>query len=348
MNRNFRCNFDLKNKKKNKYKYKNENNNEKNDEKNKNNIHPKRYLESIINNIATKMGLNICFMCDNWVISLSKNKTTKYIFGYDFGLNSSTSKMICDDKYACSEILSKNNVSCIPYEFFNTRYSNRDSLIINLFKFLDKYNSDVVCKNNTGTGGEYIYRCKTKKSLLLALDKFANRNLNFIANPFLNIENEYRVIILDGRVLLTYKKIPKAIIGNGESTVGQLIKAIYPLSNEQIISCLMPNILINSIPYRGEKIIFSWKNNLQYGADVSFEIKDKRIIEYMALDAVRNVGVRLAAVDIVNIKYVGRYSVKDYRVLEINAGIMMENLFKLGHKKIVKTIYQKIVSEMFA
>ena len=47
MNRNFRCNFDLKNKKKNKYK--NENNKKKNDEKNKNNIHPKRYLESIIN-----------------------------------------------------------------------------------------------------------------------------------------------------------------------------------------------------------------------------------------------------------------------------------------------------------
>ena len=331
MNENIRYNSDLTNK-----------------NKNKNNIHPKRYLESIINNIATKMGLKINFMCDNWVISLSKNKTTKYIFGYDFGLNSSTSKMICDDKYACSEILSKNNVSCIPYEFFNTRYSNRDSLIIDLFKFLDKYSSGVVCKNNTGTGGEYAYLCKTKKSLLLALDKFANRNLNFIANPFLNIENEFRVIILDGKVLLTYKKIPKTIIGDGKSTVEELIKMIYPLTNKQIISCLMPNVLINDIPCRGEKIVFSWKNNLQYGAEVSFEIKDKRIIEYMALDAVRNVGVRLAAVDIIIVKYVGKYSIKDYIVLEINAGIMMENLFKLGHKKIVKTIYRKIVSEMFA
>jgi glutathione synthase/RimK-type ligase-like ATP-grasp enzyme len=310
-------------------------------------IYPKRSLESIITNIATKMGLTIDFMCDNWVISLRKNKTTKYIFGYNFGLNSSTSKMICDDKYACSEILSKNNVSCIPYVFFNTRYSNRDSLIIDLFNFLDKYSSGVVCKNNTGTGGEYAYLCKTKKSLLLALDKFANRNLNFITNPFLNIENEFRVIILDGKVLLTYKKILNTIIGDGKSTVAELIKMIYPLTNEQIISCLIPNVLINDILCKGDKIVFSWKNNLQYGADVSFEIDDKRIIEHMALNAVRKVGVRLAAVDIINIKYTGKYSVTDYRVLEINSGIMMEKLYKLGYKKIAKSIYRKIISEMF-
>jgi len=310
-------------------------------------IYPKRSLESIITNIATKMGLTIDFMCDNWVISLRKNKTTKYIFGYNFGLNSSTSKMICDDKYACSEILSKNNVSCIPYEFFNTRYSNRDSLIIDLFNFLDKYSSGVVCKNNTGTGGEYAYLCKTKKSLLLALDKFTNRNLNFIANPFLNIKNEFRVIILDGKVLLTYKKILNTIIGDGKSTVAELIKMIYPLTNEQIISCLIPNVLINDILCKGDKIVFSWKNNLQYGADVSFEIDDKRIIEHMALNAVRKVGVRLAAVDIINIKYTGKYSVTDYRVLEINSGIMMEKLYKLGYKKIAKSIYRKIISEMF-
>jgi len=307
----------------------------------------KRHLETIITSISKKENIEISFLCNNWVIRLTKDGITKNIFGYNFGLNSSTSKMICDDKYACTTILQQIEIPYVECKFFDILNSDRQTMIYEIFEYLNTHNDGIVCKDNNGTGGKHVYLCYTHKDVLLAIDKFANHNLNFIVNPFLYISCEYRVIILDGEVLLTYKKIPKTVIGNGESTIVDLIKNVCKLTNKQIHNCLIPESSPKEIPMFGEKITYSWKNNLQYGANISLVIDDKKIIENIALQATKEIGIRLAAVDIVKIKYVGKYNIKDYRILEINSGIMMENLFKLGYKKIVRTIYHKIINRMF-
>ena len=307
----------------------------------------KRHLENIITRIAKKENIKVNSLCNNWVIRLTKNGKTKSIFGYNFDLNSSPSKMFCDDKYACSTILQQAGIPYVKCKFFDILHSDRQTMIYEIFEYLDINNSGIVCKDNIGTGGKHVYLCYTQKDILLAIDKLANHNINFIVNPFLHIISEYRVIILDGEVLLTYKKIPKTVIGNGESTISELIKDVYKLTDKQIYDCLMPDILPNEIPIFGEKITYSWKNNLQYGANVSFVIDDKKIIENIALQATKEIGIRLAAVDIIQIKYVGKYIIKNYRILEINSGIMMENLYQLGYKKIVKAIYHKIINRMF-
>jgi glutathione synthase/RimK-type ligase-like ATP-grasp enzyme len=311
------------------------------------NTFSKRYLETIITSIAKKENIEVSFLCNNWVIRLTKDGITKNIFGYNFGLNSSTSKMICDDKYACSTILQQAGIPYVKCKFFDILHSDRQAMIYEIFEYLNIYEDGIVCKDNMGTGGKHVYLCYTKKDVLLAIDKFANHNINFIVNPFLDISSEYRVIILDGEVLLTYKKIPKIVIGNGESTILELIKNVSKLTDKQIRNCLIPESLPNDIPMFGEQITYSWKNNLQYGANVSLVIEDKKIIENIALQATQEIGIRLAAVDIVKIKYVGKYNIKDYRILEINSGIMMENLFQLGYKKIVRSIYHKIINRMF-
>lgn len=48
--------------------------------------------------------------------------------------------------------------------------------------------------------------------------------MSYSVCPFYNIENEYRVIILNNEIRLIYKKILPIVCGDGESTVKELLK----------------------------------------------------------------------------------------------------------------------------
>jgi len=80
---------------------------------------PKRNLEKIVEKVAIDFNIEINYLSNNWIILLKKNNKIKQIFGYNFDINSCMSKMNCDDKHACSLILSQYDIPNIPCDFFS-------------------------------------------------------------------------------------------------------------------------------------------------------------------------------------------------------------------------------------
>ena len=44
---------------------------------------------------------------------------------------------------------------------------------------------------------------------------------------------DYRVLYLDGEILVAYERIPPAIIGDGENTIKNLIEKAFPTINQK-------------------------------------------------------------------------------------------------------------------
>jgi hypothetical protein len=166
--------------------------------------------------------------------------------------------------------------------------------------------------------------------VVYATNELFKKKRSFIAvSPLIDIENEYRIIINHGEPCVIYCKQRPHIIGDGESTVEQLIEK----NNLQDIE-LTNGLDLQRVPKAGEEVTISWKHNLGQGS-LPITIKDKKLINKLAnfaLAAGENLGLNFASVDIVsyNDKTSSGKDMIKYKILEVNSGVMMEVYSKIS------------------
>ncbi|MDR3249466.1 MAG: hypothetical protein LBS95_00070, partial [Mycoplasmataceae bacterium] len=125
-----------------------------------------RQLEVIIKQIAKKLGIQYHSYASGWIIGLTKNKITKYIYGYNFLLNSAVASKLCDDKAAISEILISNNIPSFQHKYFMKNYYAKKD-VVDLF---NKFKNDVVVKPNIGSSGNDVFHCQNSEVLFEKID----------------------------------------------------------------------------------------------------------------------------------------------------------------------------------
>lgn len=89
-------------------------------------------------------------------------------------------------------------------EFKKQKYIVED--ILKNFKF------PLIVKMNAGHQGRHVYKCKTKWDVKRAVKSIFKKkqkdyDSSVLAQQFLQIENEYRAILLDGELILLYEKV---------------------------------------------------------------------------------------------------------------------------------------------
>ena len=126
-------------------------------------------VQSIIKEICEELNIDFKLISNNWVIVLEKENKKKYIVGYKFPLNDQTVGKICDDKYATYEIMKMNNIPVIEHFIIFQNY-NKDEII----EYCQKYNFDVVVKDNYGTCGNNMYHITNKKDLFKIASNYNN------------------------------------------------------------------------------------------------------------------------------------------------------------------------------
>lgn len=170
----------------------------------------KRILLEIINNLAHKHGFSISSLTHDWVLVLEKGKRSIQLVGYDWSVNSSTSQLIARDKTACYELLKHNNVPAIEQKLFlrkeESSYINMANVESELLKTGDIFGYPVVCKSNNGTGGRDVYKCSNAKELEETAQKLFHTYRSIAVSPWYDFQYEYRIIILEGKPLLAYRK----------------------------------------------------------------------------------------------------------------------------------------------
>jgi glutathione synthase/RimK-type ligase-like ATP-grasp enzyme len=127
--------------------------------------------------------------------------------------------MICDDKAAHYDILNENKVPCFIHKYFFALPIDFKTPLALLKKY-----KKIVVKQNNGTGGKNIYKVCNEQEMYDAINNIAAKSGRFSISPFYEYEYEYRIILLNGKMKLCYKKIRPVVIGDGKKAIKDLIQ----------------------------------------------------------------------------------------------------------------------------
>lgn len=317
-------------------------------------LNNKRILVKVLQELSVEIGFEVQFLSESWITVIKKGSSIHYIYGYEWGLNSSTAQLIAKDKEAAYEILSQNHINAIEHKlFFNyglqAKYMGQKGCWNEIMKYAQEHKSDdkytIVCKPNKGTGGNDVNRISDQWELESTIQKMFSKYRDLCLCPFYKIENEYRGIFLDGETLLLYRKERPYVVGNGKDTLAELV--IHKYKKQGLSYLIDLNEELEQVVPQNEKKFISWKHNLGNGAKgiiVEDEKLRKELAEFMkrVADAL---GIRFASIDIAVVSGV-------CYVMEVNSGIMIENFAVqepdagYDYYEITKNIYRKAVKTL--
>ncbi len=299
----------------------------------------------LIQEICRELNINCTFLSKDWVILLEKDNQRRYITGYKFDLNSQGTSNIVDDKYALYEVLKNNDIPIINHQIiYNENNKNNYAIGCNdynsVIDFYEKNNNHIVIKANNGTCGNEVFNITCIDEIKPCLKKLFLFNQSLSICPYYEIENEYRTIILDGEVLISYKKIKPVVIGDGIKTIKELLLDFnYNYFKDKLNDSKYEIILEKNTQFE-----YNWQFNLSKGAKIGI-VNDNvyKIIVELAKKVAKIINLRFGSIDI--IKTVDN----KYYVMEANSGVMMKyyiNNEKNGYD-IAKKIYKKVIIKMF-
>jgi glutathione synthase/RimK-type ligase-like ATP-grasp enzyme len=171
-----------------------------------------RVVVTALRHAAHRRGLAFETFGHGWVVRLGDGTRRRHVFGYDFEINSATAAKIAGDKAATAALLEREGVACVEHRLFlrpdvapaGLTGNDRDAMV----GFAVDHGWQVVCKSNAGTGGKHVYRVASEEELDEAVAAvFAVHHAVALA-PYLQVDGEHRVVMLDGMPQLVYEKHP--------------------------------------------------------------------------------------------------------------------------------------------
>ena len=292
-------------------------------------------FNDIINELCKEKNIKLTSISKNWIKVLERDNQIHYMISHKFDLNNNSITKILDDKYAFFELMELKKNPIIKHHIIFKNYSKED-----IKKLYELYNHNLVIKANLGTCGKEVFHENNLEKIYDLLDNLLIKNYSLSICPYINIINEYRVIILDSQILLMYGKIKPVVIGDGKKTLSELLIDFNPyyFKNKKDI----PNIVLKS----GEKYVYNWQFNLSRGANIFMDIStylEEKIFK-LALKVVKDINVRFCSIDIILDNKNNLY------LLEANSGVMLDNFMNIHPNgiNITKYVYGSAINKMFA
>jgi hypothetical protein len=160
-----------------------------------------------------------------------------------------------------------------------------------------------------------------------------------------DIQDEVRVVLLDGDPIVVYGKNRPTIVGDGQRSLLELALAATPAAQR---STVLPGMMadldkaqLDSILPSGQRRVLNWRHNLDSGAQPTLlnqgKVRDACV--GIAIRAAKAIDIRFASIDVVEVDGA-------WQVLEINSGVMMEALSK-AHPDRVYAAYHSALDRLF-
>lgn len=288
-----------------------------------------RAIVGMIKAYATDHGLEVEIGLDGWLIILHRGSQRHYIYGYDFGLNNSVAHRIANDKSATASVLAGAGIACVPHALFMNhnlfKVVVREANWPRLLELLAAHPNGLVVKPNEGTCGNLVVKVGDAIELEKAATAIFSAGQNVAAAPYLSIERELRVVLLEGRPLAVYDKKRPQICGDGvRTTMALLVDTLPPERLGATLTNLRASgVRLDEVLSEGETLRLDWRHNLDLGAVPELvgegPLREESVA--IAARAAAAIGLVFGAVDVV---WVGVTP----QVLEINSGVMVESLSK--------------------
>lgn len=145
-----------------------------------------------------------------WLIVMQRGAQRRLAFGYDVGLNGAAAHQIANDKAATAEVLQLAGVPCVPHALFLgeklRRHIAGSGSHEAMRRLLDAHPQGLVVKPNQGTSGDLVTLVKSEAALERAVAEIFVAHPSLAISPYLDIDDEVRVVLLDERPLIVYRK----------------------------------------------------------------------------------------------------------------------------------------------
>jgi ribosomal protein S6--L-glutamate ligase len=214
--------------------------------------------------VANELGIELEWHSANWIAQLRHGAETAYVVGFTFPLNNAASAQLARDKVATYIVLQANGIPAIPHYLLRlttpgTPASPASASILTQVA----YPLPFVIKPNEESNGLDVYRVRTNDELERAASHLSVRYQAVAISPWAVIEEEFRVVVLNGISRIIYRKAQS--------------------------------------PPGADKEGAEWRHNLAHGATPELVREDEvcRVLTALALAAMNALGLRFASVDIV-------------------------------------------------
>jgi len=310
---------------------------------------PQRVFVDAVRRYGEGHAVTVEVRSDGWLIVMQKGAQRHLAFGYDVGLNSAVARGVANDKAASAEILAHSGIACVPHTLFlNPRlhaHMAPDGSWRAMSDLLAQHPEGVVVKPNEGTSGRSVFLVSCRPQLELAVQEIFTAHTSLAIAPYLAIEDEVRVVVLDQVPLVVYGKNRPAVVGDGQQTLLELAIAATPAAQRSVV---LPDLLrgrakseLDAIVPADQRRVLNWRHNLDAGAHpILIEQGDARATcVRLAIKAAHAIGLRFGSIDIVR-------AGSRWQILEINAGVMMEQLAAF-HPDLVDAAYAAALDKVF-
>ena len=170
----------------------------------------RRIFVDAITKYCTSHGIACEVRSQGWLIVMQSGDKRRFALGYDLGLNSAISHRIASDKAATSDILAMSGIPCIAHTQFSnpvlSEYAPAAGLNEAMRELLRQHPQGVVVKPNEGTSGQLVFKATIEAELDRAAREIFTSHLSLAISPYVEIEDEVRVVLIDGTPLAVYAK----------------------------------------------------------------------------------------------------------------------------------------------
>jgi len=313
-------------------------------------LNSQRTFVEAVEKYCAAHGIAIEIRSQGWLLIMQHGTRRHLAFGYDLGLNSAVAHRIANDKAATAEVLHACGIACIPHTLFLSPKMNEyiaPQRSWEAMLALLRANPDgIVVKPNEGTSGECVFKVSTEPDLELAVHRIFSSSLGLAVSPYVQIENEVRVVLLDHHPLVVYGKNRPAITGDGKRSLLELALAATPVEKRAaVLSGMLGDLdraALDAIVPAGQRRVLNWRHNLDSGAQPELleHGKVRQACIEIAVQAARALGIRFGSIDVVEVDGA-------LKILEVNSGVMMEALSR-QHPELVYAVYSAALDKVFS
>ena len=294
-----------------------------------------------------------------------KNGRKRYVRYSSIDLNPLGASEIAKDKDYANFFMKKLGYPTIPGKtFFSDRWGkaigakHRD--LHAAFRYAKQLGFPVIVKPNGGSQGSGVAKAYNRKEFVRAM-KFAFDwdRVVLVQRPV--VGKDYRIVVLDDKVISAYERVPLNVTGDGRRTVRELLLAkqreFIKSGRDTKIDMRDPRIKeklrregrsFGYVPEQGENVLLLDNANLSSGGDAKDVTKTMHVkFRALAVRLTRDMGLRLCGVDLMVRGDIAQPP-KKYWVLEVNAAPGLDHYVSGGkvQEATVRKMYLKILKAM--
>lgn len=325
-------------------------------------------LGQVLQKIASRIGAKV-IMEPEWNVVgqiIFKNGRKRYFRYSSLDLNSLGASEIAKDKDYANFFMKRMGYKIVPLSktFFRDDWGKaigqpRRNIDAG-YRYAKKIGFPVVVKPNSGSQGSGVALAHNKQAFYRAVRAAFKNDRVVLIQPHV-VGKDYRLVVLDKRVISAYERVPSSVVGNGKATVLQLIKLkqrtftaagrdtqLKP--NDPRIKEKLKHLGMNFqfVPAQGQRVFLLDNANLSTGGD-SIEVTQQvhPAFKKLAIKLTKDMGLRLCGVDVM---VAGDISQKPnvYWILEINSAPGLDHYAQTGkaQEKIVEELYVEVLKSM--